>query len=84
MPSEFDFFQQWYPVSPIEDLDPHKPTPIKLLGQQFVIWKSGTADLAAPAADHLTATYFAVKDECPHRLAPLSEGRIDEQYSGHN
>lgn len=75
MPSEFDFFRQWYPVSPVEDLDPKKPVPITLLGQSFVLWKSG-------AEHEQPDTYIALKNECPHRLAPLSEGRIDET-SGH-
>ena len=40
MGSEFNFFQQWYPVLPTEDLDPHRPTPITLLGLRLVIWRS--------------------------------------------
>ncbi|MGB3291398.1 MAG: Rieske 2Fe-2S domain-containing protein [Phormidesmis sp.] len=83
MPSEFDFFQQWYPVSPVEDLDPRKPTPITLLGKSFVIWKSGSLS-GRSASEHLSTenlvdAYTALKDECPHRLAPLSEGRIDDK-----
>ncbi|MGE5658723.1 MAG: Rieske 2Fe-2S domain-containing protein [Actinomycetota bacterium] len=68
MPSEFNFFQHWYPLSPIEDLDPTRPTTAKLLGLRVVIWKPKTSE-----------TYRVFLDECPHRLAPLSEGRIDEQ-----
>ncbi|MBV8886649.1 MAG: Rieske 2Fe-2S domain-containing protein [Chroococcidiopsidaceae cyanobacterium CP_BM_RX_35] len=71
MGSEFNFFQQWYPVSPVEDLDPKRPTPITLLGLQLVIWQSPT-----------TARYCVFLDQCPHRLAPLSEGRVDEK-TGH-
>lgn len=67
MQTEFNFFQHWYPVSPIEDLDPQKPTPVTILGLHLVIWKP-------PAAD----TFQVFLDQCPHRLAPLSEGRIDE------
>ncbi|MEM9948740.1 MAG: Rieske 2Fe-2S domain-containing protein, partial [Cyanobacteria bacterium P01_D01_bin.36] len=78
MSSEFDFFKQWYPVSPVEDLDPSKPTPITLLGLDFVIWSSPST--AASNSGHKTTnTYIALKDECPHRLAPLSEGRIDDK-----
>lgn len=62
----FDFLHQWYPVSPIEDLDPGRPTPIELLGRRYVIWKP---------ADQPAFRIFL--DLCPHRLAPLSEGRID-------
>ncbi|MEL7084904.1 MAG: Rieske 2Fe-2S domain-containing protein [Cyanobacteria bacterium J06597_1] len=63
----FNFFHQWYPVSPIEDLDPTRPTAVTVLGIRFVIWKPKNA------------TEFRIfRDRCPHRLAPLSQGRIDE------
>ncbi|AFY49176.1 Rieske (2Fe-2S) domain-containing protein [Nostoc sp. PCC 7524] len=68
MQAEFNFFQNWYPVSPIEDLDPQKPTPVTVLGLRLVIWKPKSSE-----------TYRVFLDQCPHRLAPLSEGRIDEQ-----
>lgn len=67
MQSEFNFFQHWYPLSPIEDLDPKRPTPVTLLGIRLVIWKPASSE-----------TYQVFLDQCPHRLAPLSEGRIDE------
>ena len=66
MPS-FDFFQQWYPLLPIEDIEPQKPTTATLLGIPLVIWKSPTSH------------YRVFLDRCPHRLAPLSEGRIDDR-----
>jgi phenylpropionate dioxygenase-like ring-hydroxylating dioxygenase large terminal subunit len=68
MQTEFNFFQHWYPVTPIEDLDPKSPTPVTILGIRLVIWKPKSAD-----------TYQVFLDQCPHRLAPLSEGRIDEK-----
>ncbi|MBE7383622.1 MAG: Rieske 2Fe-2S domain-containing protein [Leptolyngbya sp. SIO1E4] len=66
----FNFFQHWYPVSPIEDLDPTRPTAITVLGLRFVIWKPKGS-----------TSFRIFRDRCPHRLAPLSQGRIDE--SGH-
>ena len=66
MQSEFNFFQHWYPVIPIEDLEPHKPKPMTLLGKRLVIWKPTQSE-----------TYRVFLDQCPHRLAPLSEGRIE-------
>jgi len=45
MASEFDFFQQWYPVSPVEDLEPDRPNAITLLGLDFVLWKRPGTDL---------------------------------------
>ena len=71
MTDSFDFKPHWYPVSPVADLRPNYPTAVTVLGVPIVIWKPGQGD-----------TYQAFVDECPHRLAPLSEGRVDEQ-SGH-
>ncbi|KKD35678.1 Rieske 2Fe-2S domain-containing protein [Limnoraphis robusta] len=68
MSSKFNFFQNWYPLSPVEDLDPERPTPVTLLGLNLVIWKPKSSQ-----------TYQVFLDQCPHRLAPLSEGRIDEK-----
>ncbi|MBF2063845.1 MAG: Rieske 2Fe-2S domain-containing protein [Calothrix sp. C42_A2020_038] len=67
MSSEFNFFQHWYPLTPLEDLDT-RPTPVTILGIRLVIWKPKSSD-----------TYSCFLDKCPHRLAPLSEGRIDEK-----
>ena len=64
--SSFNFFQQWYPLLPIEDIDPQKPATATVLGIPLVIWKPNSA-----------STYQIFLDRCPHRLAPLSEGRID-------
>ncbi|HEY9660119.1 MAG TPA: Rieske 2Fe-2S domain-containing protein, partial [Allocoleopsis sp.] len=66
MSSEFNFFQHWYPLTPIEDLNPQKPTAVTVLGKPLVIWKP-------PAEENYRVFY----DQCPHRLAPLSEGRVD-------
>ena len=66
--SSFDFFQHWYPILPIEDIDLQKPTNATLLGIPIVIWQSPSSD-----------TYQVFLDRCPHRLAPLSEGRIDDR-----
>lgn len=69
--STFNFFQHWYPISPIEDLDPDLPTSVVLLGQRLVVWKP-----------RFSEQYRVFLDRCPHRLAPLSEGRVDEK-TGH-
>lgn len=67
MESKFNFFQHWYPLLPVEDINPKQPRAITILGIQLVIWKSKSSD------------FRVFLDRCPHRLAPLSEGRIDEQ-----
>ncbi|KAJ0970247.1 hypothetical protein J5N97_023124 [Dioscorea zingiberensis] len=63
----FSWRDHWYPVSLIEDLDPKLPTPFQLLNRDIVLWK-----------DPNSGDWVAFDDRCPHRLAPLSEGRIDE------
>ncbi|MBD2293467.1 Rieske 2Fe-2S domain-containing protein [Anabaena sphaerica FACHB-251] len=68
MQAEFNFFQHWYPLSPIEDLDPQRPVPVTLLGIRLVIWKPRSSE-----------NYRVFLDQCPHRLAPLSEGRVDDK-----
>lgn len=67
MTSEFNFFHHWYPLIPLEDIDPNYPTSVTLLGLRLVIWKPRSS-----------FNYQVFLDQCPHRLAPLSEGRIDE------
>ncbi|GAV73168.1 Rieske domain-containing protein/PaO domain-containing protein [Cephalotus follicularis] len=68
--SKFSWRDHWYPVSLVEDLDPALPTPFQLLGRDLVLW-----------FDKNAKQWVALDDKCPHRLAPLSEGRIDE--NGH-
>ena len=63
----FDWAEAWYPVHYVEDLDPTRPTRFTLLDQDIVIWWEPQA-----------ATWRVFADQCPHRLAPLSEGRINE------
>ncbi|KAH9327322.1 hypothetical protein KI387_007500 [Taxus chinensis] len=63
---KFTWKDHWYPVSLIEDLDPKIPTPFQLLGREIVLWQD------------VQGNWRAFEDKCPHRLAPLSEGRLDE------
>ncbi|KAH8970649.1 hypothetical protein BDL97_02G099000 [Sphagnum fallax] len=62
----FVWRENWYPVSLIEDLDSSVPTPFQLLGRELVVWKDQQGE------------WRVFEDKCPHRLAPLSEGRLDE------
>ncbi|HHP7230669.1 MAG TPA: Rieske 2Fe-2S domain-containing protein [Xenococcaceae cyanobacterium] len=66
-PTRFDPLEAWYPVYYLDDLDPARPTKFTLLNQDIVIWW-----------DNQAQTWRAFQDRCPHRLAPLSEGRINE------
>lgn len=61
----FDWLEAWYPVHFVQDLSKTEPTRFVLLEQPLVIWWQ---------AESQQWQVFA--DICPHRLAPLSEGRI--------
>ncbi|MGK7889351.1 MAG: Rieske 2Fe-2S domain-containing protein [Leptolyngbyaceae cyanobacterium] len=66
-PERFDWAEAWYPVHYVTDLDKAVPTRFTLLGQDLVIWWEPQAE-----------TWRVFEDRCPHRLVPLSEGRINE------
>ncbi|KAK9273298.1 hypothetical protein L1049_018105 [Liquidambar formosana] len=64
---KFDWFSQWYPVMPVCDLDKRIPHAKKVMGLDIVVWW-----------DRNESAWKVFDDTCPHRLAPLSEGRIDQ------
>ncbi|KAJ0021559.1 hypothetical protein Pint_31405 [Pistacia integerrima] len=64
---KFDWFAQWYPVMPVCDLDKRVPHAKRVLGLDVVVWW-----------DKNESGWRVFDDSCPHRLAPLSEGRIDQ------
>ncbi|WP_287276097.1 MULTISPECIES: Rieske 2Fe-2S domain-containing protein [unclassified Okeania] len=64
--TKFSWTKQWYPVTPINYLDPSHPTPITLLGKRLVIWQDKQEK------------WIAMDDTCPHKLAQLSLGSIDK------
>jgi phenylpropionate dioxygenase-like ring-hydroxylating dioxygenase large terminal subunit len=66
-PEHFDVAEAWYPVAYLEDLDKARPTRFTLLDRGIVIWW-----------DPNQSTWRVFEDKCPHRLAPLSEGRVNE------
>ena len=63
----FDWYAQWYPVMPVCDLDKRVPHAKKVIGLDLVVWW-----------DRNESEWKVLDDTCPHRLAPLSEGRIDQ------
>lgn len=63
----FDCSEAWYPINYLRDLDPSQLTQFTLLGRDLVIWW-----------DKLGSCWRVFEDQCPHRLAPLSQGRIAE------
>jgi phenylpropionate dioxygenase-like ring-hydroxylating dioxygenase large terminal subunit len=56
---------RWYPVAYLRDLDPKRPSAFTLLEQDLVLWW-----------ETASGRWRALADVCPHRLVPLSEGRI--------
>ena len=60
------WLERWYPVAFLKDLDPQRPLAFTLLDQDLVIWWD------APGG-----AWRVFEDVCPHRLVPLSEGRIN-------
>ncbi|PIA59926.1 hypothetical protein AQUCO_00400649v1 [Aquilegia coerulea] len=64
---KFDWHSHWYPVMALCDLDKKVPNAKKILGIDVVVWW-----------DRNEKKWQVFEDKCPHRLAPLSEGRIDQ------
>ncbi|KAL9998070.1 putative pheophorbide a oxygenase [Helianthus debilis subsp. tardiflorus] len=64
---KFDWFSHWYPLMPVCDLDKRAPCRKKVMGLDVVVWW-----------DKNENEWKVFDDRCPHRLAPLSEGRIDQ------
>lgn len=54
----------WYPLAFEDTTDPTQPQRCEILGTRVVFWQGAAGQ------------WFAAVDECPHRLAPLSEGRV--------
>uniref|UniRef100_A0A0D9W0D1 Rieske domain-containing protein n=1 Tax=Leersia perrieri TaxID=77586 RepID=A0A0D9W0D1_9ORYZ len=63
---QFDWLDQWYPIAPVCDLNPRAPHGKMVLGISVVAWFDGS-------------DWRVADDTCPHRLAPLSEGRVDHK-----
>lgn len=64
--AEWHWREHWYPLAFSAVSDRERPHRLELMGEQLVLWYDG-------------ARWRAMGDVCPHRRAPLSEGRVDEQ-----
>ncbi|CAN0522667.1 unnamed protein product, partial [Ectocarpus sp. 12 AP-2014] len=60
---------QWYPVLSLKDTDPGRAHPVQLLGKDLVVWRNKEE------------RWSCFDDRCPHRAAPLTEGRIEDDGS---
>ena len=63
----FSWTAQWYPVSFLEDLDESQPNAFTLLGVKLALYLEKGGD---------GGRWVALEDSCPHRRAPLSQGRL--------
>jgi phenylpropionate dioxygenase-like ring-hydroxylating dioxygenase large terminal subunit len=59
------FPRTWVPIASTYELDPDRPTPVEFMGQKYATYQDNDGK------------WIVVNDACPHRLAPLSEGRVD-------
>lgn len=69
--------KHWFPVASVHELDPMRPTPVTIDGLALVVWhvpQEGKVSVKHPKVDD---RWTVMADACPHRLAPLSEGRIE-------
>lgn len=64
---QFDWARAWYPMTPLQFLDPDVPNPMKVLGKSVVAWRAEGG------------AWKVVEDSCPHRMAPLSLGFVSTQ-----
>ena len=55
----------WLPVHSVSALTGLGPQQVEILGQNYAVWESPIGE------------WSVVLDACPHRLAPLSQGRVD-------
>ena len=56
----------WLPVHSVSALTGLGPQQVEILGQNYAVWQSGSG-----------GEWSVTLDACPHRLAPLSQGRVD-------
>ena len=55
----------WVPLASTYELEPDRPSPVEFLGYKYVVWRDNH-DI-----------WHVMDDACAHRLAPLSEARVD-------
>eukprot|EP00193_Tetraselmis_chui_P008014 CAMPEP_0177757412 /NCGR_PEP_ID=MMETSP0491_2-20121128/3627_1 /TAXON_ID=63592 /ORGANISM="Tetraselmis chuii, Strain PLY429" /LENGTH=525 /DNA_ID=CAMNT_0019273057 /DNA_START=612 /DNA_END=2189 /DNA_ORIENTATION=+ len=65
----FQWTKHWYPIHALDHLDPTRPHHAMLLGRDLALWRDGSGK------------WQCFEDFCPHRLAPLSEGRVEADGS---
>jgi nitrite reductase/ring-hydroxylating ferredoxin subunit len=64
-----DYNGAWLPFGCISMFSHTEPNEVQVAGSTYVVWK-------APS-DDIKAGWSVMQNVCPHRFAPLSQGRID-------
>ena len=64
------FIGTWLPVFSVNNLEytPGEPQKVKILNRNWVVWK-----------DNLENVWSMQEDICPHKFAPLSQGRVEQK-----
>jgi nitrite reductase/ring-hydroxylating ferredoxin subunit len=70
----FDYLQHWYAVSWVDDIIPNRPEKITLFDVDYAVVVTKNSDQKNTI--DTTTTVMAFIDQCPHRKAALSEGRV--------
>lgn len=55
-PSTYNWTAHWWPVAPLNAIDPAKPYPITMLGHNYVVWYNKQQ-----------GSWQLMEDRCPHR-----------------
>jgi pheophorbide a oxygenase len=71
---ESQFPQTWVPMGSVFELDGTRPNSITFLGQEYIVYQN-----QQEYQNPITQGWVVVDPTCPHRLAPLREGRIDPE-----
>ena len=62
----------WFPVGPVNTFDDKLPFDITIASSKLAVWRN-----PLDKDNSLTGGWSVLLDVCPHRLAPLSQGRVD-------
>ena len=62
----------WFPVGPVNTFDDKLPFDITIASSKLAVWRN-----PLDKDNSLTGGWSVMLDVCPHRLAPLSQGRVD-------
>lgn len=65
------FPHTWVPLASVYELNPDRPNAVDFLGQTYIVYADNNNDGEKD--------WIVTDSVCPHRLAPLSEGRIERQ-----